>query len=268
MAERQLLHGRGQRSTVAPRSLARAYSIQGNVVNQGTVQFDLQARSDNYIPGLNPNRDGCRSNLVRPIFFDSLPNDRYSGNMSGTRAQSKDHGGQPNRGSPEVPTATPAERRSMRAARSAYWRDGWPAGQFCQQRHSAVPAGNRFDRQWNLCRQHVRLGQRSGFGVEQRRFQERTSIPAERRVDADATLIGTTSSLQGSFDNRGVVQFMQSGTGKMCGEYVRCWSRGNRRRGKQSPFSGASTGYTGGTTVDAGSTLTGTSTKPAGRGIR
>lgn len=75
-------------------------------------------------------------------------------------------------------------------------------------------------------------------------------------IDTGSTLIGTTSSLQGNFDNSGLLRFNQSTTGTYGG--VISGSGGVRVSGGGTVTLTGQNTYTGGTTIDSLTTLVGT----------
>jgi len=81
-------------------------------------------------------------------------------------------------------------------------------------------------------------------------------------VDGNAVLLGTTSSLQGSFLNNGSVQFDQSNAGTYAGNMSGTGRVGITGTGPVT-FSGTNS-YTGGTAIAAGSTLIGTTSSLQG----
>ncbi len=81
-------------------------------------------------------------------------------------------------------------------------------------------------------------------------------------VDQGSTLIGTTSSLQGAFTNNGLVQFKQTNGGAYTDNMS--GSGGVKVSGPGAVHFSGSNSYTGGTTIDSGSLLSGTTSSLQG----
>ncbi len=87
-------------------------------------------------------------------------------------------------------------------------------------------------------------------------FSGLNSYSGGTTVDSGSMLVGTTSSLQGTFTNNGSVQFNQNTSGTYAGAMSGTGAVEISGTGPVT-FSGLN-GYSGGTTVDSGSTLIGT----------
>jgi autotransporter-associated beta strand protein len=211
-------------------------SLKGNIVNNGFLQF-----TNGYTNG----GSSVSQDVAEPVVVNSQPAmGIYSGNISGS-------------GTVEISGGVPLLFTGINSYTGGTYIDATATliGSTGSVQGNIVNEGTLFFSQLSAGTFGGNISGAGGVTINGGpvTFSGINSYTGGTNVNGDSSLVGTTSSLQGSIFNSGLVHFNQSTAGTYAG--VISGSGGVEISGMGiTTFSGANT-YTGGTTIDNGGTL-------------